>query len=138
VPVIALSQLSRAVETRGGAKRPQLSDLRESGAIEQDADIVSFIYRPEYYGLLEDEDGSSLKGVAELIIAKHRNGALETVKLKFTDQYAKFGNLDDPILSQNETASFAANPYVDAQTMRFQSKMNDSPKKGFVDDDVPF
>jgi replicative DNA helicase len=138
VPVIALSQLSRAVETRGGAKRPQLSDLRESGAIEQDADIVSFIYRPEYYGLLEDEDGSSLKGVAELIIAKHRNGALETVKLKFTDQYAKFGNLDDPIFSQNETASFAANPYDDAQTMRFQSKMNDKPNKGFVDDDVPF
>lgn len=95
VPVIALSQLSRAVETRGGNKRPMLSDLRESGAIEQDADIVSFIYRPEYYGILEDEEGNSLKGTAEIIIAKHRNGALETVKLKWVDQYAKFANLDD-------------------------------------------
>jgi replicative DNA helicase len=96
VPVIALSQLSRAVEVRGGSKRPQLSDLRESGSIEQDADIVGFIYRPEYYGILEDEAGQSLKGVAEVIIAKHRHGALETVKLKFTDTFAKFGNLDDP------------------------------------------
>lgn len=96
VPVIALSQLSRAVETRGGTKRPQLSDLRESGAIEQDADIVSFIYRPEYYQILEDENGQSLKNQAEFIIAKHRNGALDTVKLKFTPEFAKFGNLDDP------------------------------------------
>ncbi len=96
VPVIALSQLSRAVETRGGSKRPQLSDLRESGSIEQDADIVSFIYRPEYYQILEDETGQSLKGIAEFIIAKHRNGALETVKLKFTDTFAKFSNLEDP------------------------------------------
>lgn len=94
VPVIALSQLSRAVETRGGEKRPMLSDLRESGAIEQDADIVSFIYRPEYYDITESE-GVSLKGIAEIIIAKHRNGALETVKLKFIDQFAKFTNLDE-------------------------------------------
>ncbi len=94
VPVIALSQLSRAVETRGGNKRPQLSDLRESGAIEQDADIVGFIYRPEYYQIMEDENGQSLKGMAEIIISKHRNGALDTVKLKFTDTFAKFSNLD--------------------------------------------
>ncbi len=94
IPVIALSQLSRAVETRGGEKRPMLSDLRESGAIEQDADIVSFIYRPEYYDITESE-GMSLKGIAEIIIAKHRNGALETVKLKFIDQFAKFTNLDE-------------------------------------------
>ncbi|HNL39013.1 MAG TPA: replicative DNA helicase [Saprospiraceae bacterium] len=96
VPVIALSQLSRAVEVRGGSKRPQLSDLRESGSIEQDADIVAFIYRPEYYQILEDENGQSLKGIAEIIVAKHRHGALDTVRLKFTDQFAKFGNLDDP------------------------------------------
>jgi replicative DNA helicase len=96
VPVIALSQLSRAVEMRGGSKRPQLSDLRESGSIEQDADMVAFIYRPEYYQILQDESGQSLKGVAEFIIAKHRHGALETIKLKFTDTFAKFSNLDDP------------------------------------------
>lgn len=99
VPVIALSQLSRAVEVRGGSKRPQLSDLRESGSIEQDADIVSFIYRPEYYQILEDENGQSLKGIAEVIIAKHRHGALETVRLKFTDTFARFENLDDPNFS---------------------------------------
>ncbi len=96
VPVIALSQLSRAVEVRGGTKRPQLSDLRESGSIEQDADIVAFIYRPEYYQILEDEQGQSQKGIAEIIVAKHRNGATDTVKLRFTDQFARFTNLDDP------------------------------------------
>ncbi len=94
IPVIALSQLSRAVETRGGDKRPMLSDLRESGAIEQDADMVCFIYRPEYYGLNEDENGNSTLGRAELIIAKHRNGALENVPLKFIAHLAKFDNLE--------------------------------------------
>jgi replicative DNA helicase len=94
IPIIALSQLSRQVETRGGSKRPQLSDLRESGAIEQDADMVLFIYRPEYYGMEFDEDNNPTRGVAELIIAKHRNGALETVKLKFIDHLAKFTDLD--------------------------------------------
>jgi replicative DNA helicase len=91
IPVIALSQLSRAVETRNSNdKRPQLSDLRESGAIEQDADIVSFIYRPEYYGFTEDDDGRSLKGVTEYIIAKHRNGELKTVFLKFIANHGRF------------------------------------------------
>jgi replicative DNA helicase len=94
VPIIALSQLSRAVETRGGSKRPQLSDLRESGAIEQDADMVTFIYRPEYYGMEFDEENNSTKGMAEIIIAKHRNGALDTVKLKFINHLAKFTDLD--------------------------------------------
>lgn len=95
VPVIALSQLSRAVETRGGSKRPMLSDLRESGAIEQDADIVTFIYRPEYYDILEDEEGNSLQNIGEIIIAKHRNGSLETVRLRWDGQYALFSNLED-------------------------------------------
>jgi len=122
VPVIALSQLSRAVETRGGSKRPQLSDLRESGAIEQDADIVSFIYRPEYYQILEDEEGNSLKGIGEVIIAKHRNGALDTVKLRFTDKFAKFSNLDDP--------DFTDLPDVQSNVITKSSRMND--------DDIPF
>jgi len=91
VPVLALSQLSRAVETRPGqSKRPILSDLRESGAIEQDADLVLFIYRPEYYKIDEFEDGTSTAGVSEVIIAKHRNGAVGDVKLKFIDKFARF------------------------------------------------
>lgn len=94
VPVIALSQLSRAVETRGGDKRPQLSDLRESGAIEQDADMVLFIHRPEYYGFTQDAEGNSTAGVAEIIIAKHRNGAVGSVNLRFIDRLAKFMDLD--------------------------------------------
>ncbi|TXC81550.1 replicative DNA helicase [Luteibaculum oceani] len=96
VPVIALSQLSRAVETRGGDKRPMLSDLRESGSIEQDADIVSFIYRPEYYGITEDENGQPLQGVGEIMIAKHRNGAVENVRLRFKGHLARFEDLNEP------------------------------------------
>ncbi|MFZ0489891.1 MAG: replicative DNA helicase, partial [Salegentibacter sp.] len=97
VPVIALSQLSRAVETRGGSKRPLLSDLRESGAIEQDADIVSFIYRPEYYKIDEwdDEERSPTEGQGEFIVAKHRNGGLENIRLKFIGHLGKFDNLED-------------------------------------------
>ena len=95
VPVIALSQLSRAVETRGGDKRPLLSDLRESGAIEQDADIVSFIYRPEYYDITEWPDGSPSEGQAEFIIAKHRNGGLDNVRLRFQGAMAKFSDLEE-------------------------------------------
>ena len=90
VPIIALSQLSRAVETRGGDKRPQLSDLRDSGSIEQDADLVMFLYRPEYYGLDTDESGMPLNGLGEVIIAKHRNGSLDTVNLKFVGKFSKF------------------------------------------------
>ena len=97
VPVIALSQLSRAVETRGSSKRPLLSDLRESGAIEQDADIVSFLYRPEYYKIDEwdDEEASPTAGQAEIMIAKHRNGGIENVRLKFIGHLGRFDNLED-------------------------------------------
>lgn len=126
VPVIAFSQLSRAVETRGGSKRPQLSDLRESGAIEQDADIVTFIYRPEYYNILEDEEGQSLRGIAELIFAKHRNGSLKTIKLKFTDKYTRFSDLDDPNFSE---LTSDINPYGSNIITR-SDKMND--------DDIPW
>lgn len=103
IPVIALSQLNRSVENRVGgmdekskadSKRPQLSDLRESGAIEQDADIVCFIHRPEYYKIFKDSDGNDTHGIAEIIIAKHRNGAVDDVRLRFVHEYARFENLD--------------------------------------------
>ncbi|MDB2456980.1 replicative DNA helicase [Flavobacteriaceae bacterium] len=134
IPVIALSQLSRAVETRGGTKRPLLSDLRESGAIEQDADIVSFIYRPEYYGIDEwdDDERTPSEGQAEFIVAKHRNGGLDNIRLKFIGNLGKFDNLE----------SFDS-PF------EFQSKMNESPINpsslpnlndafGDGEDDMPF
>ena len=94
IPVIALSQLNRSVELRSGNKRPQLSDLRESGAIEQDADLVIFIHRPEKYDIYEDEQGNSLVGLAEIILAKHRNGPIGDIQLKFKDESAKFVELD--------------------------------------------
>ena len=96
IPVVALSQVNRGVENRTviGSKRPMLSDLRESGAIEQDADIVTFIYRPEYYKIYEWDNGDDSRGQAELIIAKHRNGSLKNVRLKFIDDFAKFSDLD--------------------------------------------
>ena len=99
IPIIALSQLNRGVEARQGAegKRPQLADLRESGAIEQDADMVCFIHRPEYYKITEDERGNSLIGLAEIIIAKHRNGAVGDVRLRFKAEFAKFMNIDEDI-----------------------------------------
>jgi replicative DNA helicase len=93
IPIIVLSQLNRQVESRGGAnnsKRPQLGDLRESGAIEQDADMVMFIYRPEYYNITSDDSGKNLQGLAQIIIAKHRNGSLEDVDLRFISENAKF------------------------------------------------
>lgn len=99
IPVIALSQLNRSVEIRSGTKRPQLSDLRESGAIEQDADMVMFIHRPEKYGLMEDENGNSLRGLAEIILAKHRNGPIGDVLLKFKDDFAKFTELEEDYLA---------------------------------------
>jgi replicative DNA helicase len=100
IPIIALSQLNRNVESRAvkddnklDAKKPQLSDLRESGAIEQDADIVGFIHRPEYYKILEDPNtGKDLRGVAQIVIAKHRNGATKDVDLYFVNDFAMFVN----------------------------------------------
>ena len=100
IPIIALSQLNRGVESREGidGKRPQLSDLRESGAIEQDADMVCFIHRPEYYKIYQDEKGNDLRGMAEIIIAKHRNGAVGDVLLRFRGEYARFQNPDDDLI----------------------------------------
>ena len=104
IPIIALSQLNRNVENRGGeksgieGKKPQLSDLRESGAIEQDADMVCFIHRPDYYKIYEDPvTKKDLRGVAQVIIAKHRNGATGDVNLRFKSEYARFMNEEDLI-----------------------------------------
>jgi replicative DNA helicase len=110
VPVIALSQLSRAVEQRGTNKRPQLSDLRESGSIEQDADIVCFLYRPEYYGIQTDDDGMSTAGMGEVIIGKQRNGPVGTAKLAFINKYARFENrtritYDEPLPDYDQNFS---------------------------------
>ncbi|MEN1785003.1 MAG: replicative DNA helicase [Bacteroidota bacterium] len=142
VPVIALSQLSRAVETRGGSKRPILSDLRESGAIEQDADIVSFIYRPEYYKIEEwdDEERTPTQGQAELIIAKHRNGGLDNIRLKFIGNLGKFDNLeefDSPFEFQSKMNDDDENPFgplgPSTTDQAFGSSFNDTE-----DDGVPF
>jgi replicative DNA helicase len=115
---------------RSGNKRPQLSDLRESGAIEQDADLVIFIHRPEYYGLDVDEDGNSLKGIAEIIVAKHRNGPVGDIHLKFVREFAKFVDLDEH--------QAMADPAVGADAgATFQSKMNhDGGEGGIMNDDI--
>lgn len=145
VPVIALSQLSRTVETRPN-KRPQLSDLRESGAIEQDADIVSFIYRPEYYKIETWEDDTPSAGQAELIIAKHRNGAVTDVRLSFHSSIAKFADLD--LFGGGGVPAFAQTP---AQSGFESIKITADPSAAFGDfgganvsgsamneDDMPF
>jgi replicative DNA helicase len=136
VPVIALSQLSRAVETRGGSKRPLLSDLRESGAIEQDADIVSFIFRPEYYGMTEwdDDEHTPCEGQGEFIVAKHRNGGLDNIRLKFTGHLAKFSDLEEGFSSEFQSSmnrDFSEDVFPDQRI---------EPKDAFGDnsDDVPF
>ncbi|PIF31091.1 primary replicative DNA helicase [Flavobacterium sp. 9] len=143
VPVIALSQLSRAVETRGSSKRPLLSDLRESGAIEQDADIVSFLYRPEYYKIEEwdDDEASPTTGQAEIMIAKHRNGGIENIRLKFIGHLGKFDNLDDFSGSYDDLPSkmnHDDNPFITknlpSANEAFGSNLNDDDD----DSDVPF
>ncbi len=136
VPVIALSQLSRAVETRGGDKRPMLSDLRESGSIEQDADMVMFLYRPEYYKLDTFADGSPTQGYAEVMIEKHRNGAVGWVKTRFLGRYAKFADAEDA--SYSVSGGFSDNnPFEDhnggaGNIVIKQSRMNQ------MDDDDDF
>ena len=131
IPVIALSQLSRAVETRGGTKRPILSDLRESGAIEQDADIVSFLYRPEYYGITEWDDDMKTpsEGQGEFIVAKHRNGALDSIKLKFVANLGKFEDIDN-----------FDSPFEFQSKLNSDNKLSDfsEPSDKNNDDNVPF
>ncbi|MES2836797.1 MAG: replicative DNA helicase [Bacteroidota bacterium] len=136
IPIIALSQLSRAVETRGGLKKPQLSDLRESGAIEQDADMVMFIYRPEYYQITQDEDGNAFpENLGQIIIAKHRNGSLEDVNLRFIPHLAKFVDYETMSLEAISSAGSVDNDFDNASSpsITFSSKMN----KDF-DNEAPF
>lgn len=150
IPIITLSQLNRSVETRGGTKRPQLSDLRESGAIEQDADMVCFLYRPEYYGL-EGPDGEDAAGLAQLIIAKHRNGALEDINLTFINHFAKFipriESDHDFMTAEQISAGIAPNASFDKEQgiVSIPSKMNqdlddDNEMPPFKEDEdnVPF
>lgn len=133
IPVLALSQLSRSVESRPGSKKPILSDLRESGAIEQDADMVIFIYRPEYYGLTEDEEKGNTQGLAVINIAKHRNGKLGDVNLKFVGQYARF---EDPESFETKPADLKPNTGFEFQTKVVGSRMNDD--FSITDESEPF
>ena len=140
VPVIALSQLSRSVETRGGSKRPLLSDLRESGAIEQDADIVSFIFRPEYYGMTEwdDDDHSPCEGQGEFIVAKHRNGGLDNIRLKFTGHLAKFSDLEEGFSSEFQS-SMNSGFNEEISSNNFTSPKDAfGPSETDETDDIPF
>lgn len=140
VPVIALSQLSRAVETRGGDKRPQLSDLRESGSIEQDADMVMFLYRPEYYGITEDEQGNPTKNTGEVIIAKHRNGSLDSVQLKFIGKFTKFCDLEYNEGFGGSGSSFSTD-MAGLKSITLGSKINqkdDLSRGSLIDDEPPF
>ncbi len=140
VPVIALSQLSRAVETRGGDKRPQLSDLRESGSIEQDADMVMFLYRPEYYGITEDENGMPTVGTGEVIIAKHRNGSLENVQLKFIGRFTRFTDLDSTGSGMDGGFPSVGLPSEFSNTITMPSKANTDSGEATPDNDgsAPF
>jgi replicative DNA helicase len=125
IPIIALSQLNRGVETRTGSKKPVLADLRESGAIEQDADMVLFIYRPEYYKIDTFADGTPSQNMAEIIIAKHRNGALDDVKLRFIPHLAKFENVSsldfDDMLGPNHSFDESSNSFIIPSSMNTES-----------------
>lgn len=124
IPIIALSQLSRGVESRKESKVPQLSDLRESGAIEQDADMVMFLYRPEYYGINNDEMGQTIEGETHIHIAKHRNGSTDTVKVRFIKEYQKFVDLPDENFGGNFGSGF--------------TPFNDNPQAGIRRDPSEF
>jgi len=142
IPIIALAQLSRKVE-ESTDKKPLLSHLRESGAIEQDADMVTFLYRPEYYKIMQDADGNSTAGMAQVIIAKNRHGALRDINLGFAAEQTKFYNLDQGPSISNYVRKYGGEDHSDVgvemdkglsplpKTITVQSKMNS-------DDEVPF
>jgi len=132
IPILALSQLNRGVENREGneGKRPQLSDLRESGAIEQDADMVLFVHRPEYYGFKQDDHGNDLRGKAEIIIAKHRKGATDMVVLKFAKEYTRFENPD--------TSSLRPSQHPDDGGGEIRGSRMNGTSGDFPPNDMPF
>ncbi len=140
VPIIALSQLNRSVEMRGGTKRPLLSDLRESGAIEQDADMVVFIHRQEKFGMLTFDDGSSTKGIAEIILAKNRNGPVDDVKLRFREEKAQFVDVDEfdieNVPEMNGTQSITLGSKMNHDRLR--SKGNEFDQEHDYHDEPPF
>jgi len=144
IPVVALSQLSRAVEQRGGDKRPQLSDLRESGSIEQDADIVMFLYRPEYYNKMTTEDGRSTENLAEVIIAKQRSGPTGTVELLFRKNITRFDNMapvmQTPFNGAQETAFSVEQTDIDGNS-NSGNNASSPPQIGYDpsgEDEAPF
>jgi len=140
VPIIALSQLNRSVEMRGGTKRPLLSDLRESGAIEQDADMVLFIHRQEKFGMLTFDDGSSTRGIAEIILAKNRNGPVDDVRLRFREEKAQFVDIDefdiDSVPEINGTQSITLGSKMNHD--RLKNIGNDFDEAISYTDDPPF
>lgn len=140
IPIIALSQLSRSVEQRSD-KKPILSDLRESGAIEQDADIVSFLYRPSYYKILKYDDGTSTHGIGEFLIEKHRNGKTASVRLRFEEDFARFSSLSEPdFMSDSGNQDSLMRFNQESSTVTIQSKMNqkDEDFNFQGDQNVPF
>jgi replicative DNA helicase len=138
IPVIALSQLSRGVEARGGDKKPMLSDLRESGQIEQDADMVIFCYRPEYYGIEHYEVGGTefeTHGLFMLLIAKHRNGELGEIPLKFIHEQTKLKNYDFNLPDNNNSGTFVKQEEFNTIALKNNNTFdNQIPKV----DDLPF
>jgi len=140
IPIIALSQLNRNVESRSGLqnRRPQLADLRESGAIEQDADIVAFIHRPEYYGFTEDAEGNSLMGVAEIIIAKHRNGATENITLTWKQRFAKFVEPETLSLSFDGPLTLPSKMNNDVEDVETGEENFSFPTKNSGSGEAPF
>jgi replicative DNA helicase len=141
IPILALSQLNRSVEMRGGSKRPLLSDLRESGAIEQDADMVVFIHRQEKFGLQTFEDGSSTKGIAEIILAKNRNGPVDDVKLRFREEKAQFVDIDDFDLDYNADNRDGSPSIILGSKMNhdnFRKLGGEFDKEGDIHEEPPF
>ena len=152
IPVIALAQLSRAVETRGGDKRPMLSDLRESGSIEQDADMVLFIYRPEYYKMDTFSDGTPSAGQADIMFEKNRHGSTGNVRVRFQSQYTKFSDVETGYYTGEETTFSNDNPQMPQVPLIppimpnqafdiLESRMNDDgpiQSEPTLNDDLPY